>query len=72
MLQVEVPSDSAAIAIITLHPAGRNAQDQTYHQKQLWAKNVASFVRKQTSSKSLVAYSGELKLRPDAASQTAH
>ena len=59
MLQVEVPSDVAAIAIITLHPAGRDAQAQTLHQKRLWAKNVASSVRKQKSSKPLIAYSGE-------------
>ena len=59
LLQVEVPLDVAAIAIITLHPAGRDTQGQTFHQKRLWAKNVASSIRKQTSSKPLLAYSGE-------------
>ena len=59
-LQVQVPSDLAAIAIITLHPAGRDAQSRTYQQKHLWAISLASSLRQQDTLQPLLVYCGEL------------
>ena len=60
-LQVQVPSDFSAIAIITLHPAAKHIQSQQYLHEH-WATKMASALKAQESLRPLLAYSGELFL----------
>lgn len=60
MLQVEVPSAFAAIAIITLHPAVRDANGQAHSQEPHWASNLVSSVRGQKLPGPVPVCSGEL------------
>jgi len=57
-LQVQMPSDFSAIAIITLHPAAKNIQSQQYLHEH-WATKIASALKGQESLRPLLAYSGE-------------
>ena len=59
VLRVQVPLDFSAIAIISLHPAGKDSQGHTSPQQQLWATSVTSLLKEQASLRPLLAYTGQ-------------
>lgn len=63
ILQVQVPTDFSAIAIIDLHPSAPQAHSEGEIGRPLfasWASGLVSALKRQQCLKPLLAYEGEL------------